>query len=234
MGMPEKYLDATLVPAGVILMGLYHVYLVYKIAHHPKTTVIGLNNINRRLWVHAIMKERMKNGVLAVQTIRNSIMASTLLASTAITLCSVVGLLLGVGNRPDEFTLYGRTGSVTSSLKCMLVLVCFLVAFVCHAQCVRYYSHVSFLITTPPPLEAEMEGCDAHAEYVSTVFNKGAYFWSLGLRAFYFSLPLFLWNFGPIPMFVCSCCLLSFLHSLDTTNSLSTFYNNGCKRGVTN
>ncbi|KAL7213966.1 hypothetical protein ACSBR1_026401 [Camellia fascicularis] len=47
-------------------------------------------------------------------------------------------------------------------------------------------------------------------EYVGRTVNKGSYLWSLGLRAFYFSFSLFLWIFGPIPMFL-SCPVLVFL-----------------------
>lgn len=54
-------------------------------------------------------------------------------------------------------------------------------------------------------------------EFVARTVNRGSYFWSLGLRAFYFSLPLFLWLFGPIPMFVSSCVLVSLLYFLDFT-----------------
>lgn len=150
-------------------------------------------------------------------------MASTLLAVTAITLCSVLALLMGVGTSPGDWTLYGMKGSVTSSVKCFVLLLCFLVAFICNAQCVRYYSHVGFLINSPP-FAPEM--ADDHREYVCRVINRGAYFWSLGLRAFYFSLPLFLWNFGPIPMFISTCVLLSFLHTFDRpSKDLNAIYN---------
>ncbi|GLJ25943.1 hypothetical protein SUGI_0497320 [Cryptomeria japonica] len=208
----ESHLDIVLVPAGFLMLVIYHGCLLHKILTHPQATFVGINTIHRQAWVQAIMKDGMKNGVLAVQTIRNGIMASTLLASTAITLCSVVGLLVGMGGSPNELTFYGMTGPLTSSVKFLVLLGCLLVAFLCHVQCVRYYSDVSFLIITPPA-SPEME--DFHVEYVSSMFKKGAYFWSVGLRAFYLCVPLFLWNFGPIPMFVASCLLLVFLHSLD-------------------
>ncbi|XP_057843423.1 uncharacterized protein LOC131052815 [Cryptomeria japonica] len=220
----KGHLDIILVPVGVLMLVAYHCRLLYRILKTPNTTFIGLNAINRRAWVNANMKEGMKNGVLAVQTLRNSIMASTLLAATAITLSSVLGILMGVGTSPGDWTMYGMKGSVASSVKCMVVLLCFLVAFICNAQFVRYYSHVGFLINTPP-LAPELE--NDHRQYVCRAINRGAYFWSLGLRAFYFSLPLFLWNFGPIPMFVSTCVLLSFLHSFDTpSNDFNAIYNN--------
>eukprot|EP01018_Ginkgo_biloba_P029597 Gb_19192 [translate_table: standard] len=149
MAREENLLDIILVPMGFAIMAAYHIYLVYRILKHPKTTVIGINVINRRAWVHAMMNDGIKNGVLSVQTLRNHIMASTLLASTAITLCSVLALLLantGNGGVQVQRMVFGERSSLASSVKYFCVLVCFLVAFVCHAQSVRYYSHVSFLI----------------------------------------------------------------------------------------
>ncbi|KAF2325549.1 hypothetical protein GH714_030243 [Hevea brasiliensis] len=123
----------------------------------------------------AFCADSLKNGVLAVQTIRNSIMASTLLATTAITLSSLI--------------------SVFS---------------------IRYYAHVSFLATVPTSVRKKDS-----IEYVARNLNRGSFFWSLGLRAFYVSFPLFLWIFGPIPMFVC-CLMMSFvLYFLDTTSSFT-------------
>ncbi|CAH1430074.1 unnamed protein product [Lactuca virosa] len=57
-------------------------------------TVIGLNAESRHQWVFSMMADPLKNGVLAVQTIRNNIMASTLLATTAITLSSIISVFV--------------------------------------------------------------------------------------------------------------------------------------------
>ena len=82
--------------------------------------------------------------------------------------------------------------------------VSFLVAFLCNMQSIRYYAHVSFLITTHA-----LKGKKDFTEYVAKTLNRGSYSWSLGLRIFYLSFPLVLWIYEAIPMFVC-CCLTSF------------------------
>ncbi|KAK2972815.1 hypothetical protein RJ640_028343, partial [Escallonia rubra] len=92
--MERQILDYVLVPSGLALMVSYHIWLLYQILNHPTRTVVGINAINRGFWVRAMMEEAPKNGVLAVQTLRNNIMASTVLASTAITLSSIIGLLM--------------------------------------------------------------------------------------------------------------------------------------------
>lgn len=53
---------------------------------------------------------------------------------------------------------------------------------------------------------------------MATTVNRGSYFWSLGLRAFYFSFPLFLWIFGPVPMFSSSFLLVFVLYFLDVSS----------------
>ncbi|KAG2667530.1 hypothetical protein I3760_15G120100 [Carya illinoinensis] len=92
--MQERFLDYVLVPSGLLLMGVYHVWLFITILFNPRRTVIGLNAECRQAWVFSIMNDPMKNGVLAVQTIRNNIMASTLLATVAITLCSLISVVV--------------------------------------------------------------------------------------------------------------------------------------------
>lgn len=59
MAWREPYLDAVLVPAGLLLMIGYHLRLMYKVRYDPLNTVIGINHVNRRAWVQTIMKVRV-------------------------------------------------------------------------------------------------------------------------------------------------------------------------------
>ena len=54
----------------------YHIYFRHKIALDPAYSVQSVNRIVRTAWVETIMNDE-KNGVLAVQTLRNSTMAAT-------------------------------------------------------------------------------------------------------------------------------------------------------------
>ncbi|WJX54439.1 hypothetical protein P8452_40322 [Trifolium repens] len=205
----NEHLEYVFVPLGLLVFFLYHMWLLFTILREPHRTIIGLNAESRHQWVHAMMKDPFKNGVLAVQTIRNNIMASTLLATTAITLSSLIGIFASSSWSSDD------TSSIlhsTSSIKRISITICFLVAFLCNIQSIRCYCHVSFLITAPTLRDKK-----AYMEYIAKTLNRGSHSWSLGLRAFYLSFPLFLWIYGPIPMFAC-CCLTSFcLYFLDTT-----------------
>lgn len=146
-------------------------------------------------------------------------MASTLLATTAITLSSLIGVFVSSSSRSGDKAselIYGNKTATLSSIKYFCILLCFLVAFLCNVQSIRYYAHVSFLATVPT-----WKDKNDSIEYVVRNLNRGSIFWSLGLRAFYLSFPLFLWIFGPIPMFVCSVIIAFTLYFLDTTTSFT-------------
>jgi len=53
--MEKEQLDFVLVPLGLLVFLMYHIWLVYSIVHNPLRTVIGLNAESRHQWVLAIM-----------------------------------------------------------------------------------------------------------------------------------------------------------------------------------
>ena len=53
--MEEKQLDYVLVPLGLAVFGIYHVWLLISILRYPTTTVVGLNAQSRRQWVFSMM-----------------------------------------------------------------------------------------------------------------------------------------------------------------------------------
>ncbi|ONI09246.1 hypothetical protein PRUPE_5G226500 [Prunus persica] len=191
--MEEEQLDYVLVPLGLLVFGTYHAWLLITILRYPIRTVVGLNAQSRRQWALSMMTDPLKNGVLAVQTIRNNIMASTLLATTAITLSSLIGVFVS-------------TPSNSRSTASRLV----------YGNKTEFLSSINFLATVPT-LKSQKD----YMEYVVRNLNRGSFFWSLGLRAFYLSFPLFLWIFGPIPMFVCCCIMSCVLYFLDTSTSFT-------------
>ncbi|CAO2204392.1 unnamed protein product [Urochloa humidicola] len=224
----EERLDLVLVPLALAALVGYHLWLLYAILRRPAKTVIGLNAIARKRWVAAMMANTEKNGVLAVQTLRNNIMASTVLATTAITLVSVISVFIGVTSPSPASSssskqqagaprlVYGSKAGEVFAAKYLAVSLCFMLAFVCNVQAIRLYAHASFLLGGLPPGPGE-ETREEFAAYVARTVNRGSYAWSLGLRAFYVSLALFLWTFGPIPMLACSVLMCGLLYFLDTT-----------------
>jgi hypothetical protein len=50
------YLDALLVPTGLLILLTYQACLVRRVKHKPLGTVIGVNHLARRQWVYSMMK----------------------------------------------------------------------------------------------------------------------------------------------------------------------------------
>ncbi|KAI3984098.1 hypothetical protein MKX01_035225 [Papaver californicum] len=185
--MKREILDYTLVSLGFGLMVYYHVWLLYRIITQPTKTVIGINAIKRKIWVKTMMEDTSKYGVLAVQTLRSNIMASTLLASTTIMLSSLTAVLMTNKNsNQSSGFVFGDNSPLGFSMKFFSILLCFLLAFLFNVQLIRYYSHANILINVP-----------------------------LKKMKYYFSFPLFLWIFGPIPMFCCCLFQIFILYFFD-------------------
>ena len=74
--------EIILVVSTAVVFIAYHMHLYAKVRRDPLTTAIGITNHARHMWVEGIIRD--KHDILAVQTLRNQVMAATFLASTAI------------------------------------------------------------------------------------------------------------------------------------------------------
>ncbi|KAL5719319.1 hypothetical protein ACHQM5_012114 [Ranunculus cassubicifolius] len=208
--MMEEQLDFILVPLGLTLMMGYHLWFLYYITHHPKKTAISINSINRQIWVQAMMEDTSKNGVCAVQTLRNNIMASSLVVTTSIMFTSIiVTLMTHTSSTVHMVFLYGNKTELGLTVKLFSIVACIFLAILLNILSVRYYSEASSLIQ----VKGEKGGSDILM--VERMVNMGNHFWTVGLRLLYGSFTLFMWLFGPIVMFLCSVLLTAMLYFLD-------------------
>jgi uncharacterized membrane protein len=190
----------------------YHLHLVYKVRNQPLTTAVGITNHVRRKWVKNVMAER--RDILAVQTLRNQVMAATFLASTAI----LISLgLLAAAFRPGLFTEISHALNLTGArnetlwlFKLMLLAVLFFAAFFNFTLSIRYFNHAGFMINIVDTGDSIVSPTS-----VAEVLNHGALHYSLGMRGYYLSVPIVLWLFGPLWMIVGTTILLGILYRLD-------------------
>ncbi|XP_008245362.1 PREDICTED: uncharacterized protein LOC103343485 [Prunus mume] len=210
MAFGKEDLDLVLVPSGLLIMFVYHIFLLYRYLHLPHTTVIGFENNDKRAWVERIMQVDKRDIGTALNVISSNISAATFLCSISLTLSSLIGAWLGSNSSNDVFTselIYGNVSPSILTIKYISLLTCFLLAFACFVQSARHFVHANYLISTPDS--------NIPAWYVELAVIRGGDFWSLGLRALYFALTLLLWFFGPIPMFLSSIVLVILLHYMD-------------------
>ncbi|XP_057503705.1 uncharacterized protein LOC130787330 [Actinidia eriantha] len=213
------YLDVILVPMGFMGMVAYHVWLWHKVRTQPLTTIIGANAIGRRLWVSAMIKDNDKKNILAVQTLRNTIMGSTLMATTSILLCSGLAAVISSTysvKKPLNDAVYGAHGEFMVALKYVTLLLIFLFSFLCHSLSIRFINQVNFLINCPPQDEDHIGiNMVTSPHYISDLLEKGFTLNTVGNRLFYSALPLLLWIFGPVLVFLCSVTVVPLLYNLD-------------------
>lgn len=202
---------ALLTGGGLVLC--YQIYLAFRNRRQPGYAIHGLNALARVRWVETIMQG--KGGeVLAVQTLRNSMMAASMMASTAILL--VIGTLnLGVETDKLEHLLRAlssrASGSSADHALIVLLLLCdFFVAFFFFSMAIRYFNHVGYMINLPQSQAALFP-----PHRVAAYLNRAGRFYSLGTRSFHMCVPLVFGLFGPVSLVVASIGLIVALNLMD-------------------
>ncbi|KAF8032154.1 hypothetical protein BT93_D1165 [Corymbia citriodora subsp. variegata] len=206
----KKDLDLVLVPGGLMIMFTYHLFFLYRYRNAPRTTVMGVENIDKRAWVDGVSEVNLDERTFATNVISSSVIAATFLASVSLTLSSLLGAWIANSDANNTFRQLGGLGDPdpsASAIKYMSLLACFILAFAFFLQSARHFIHANFLVTT------KIESISK--EDVKVVIIRGGEFSSLGLRAIYFALALLLWFFGPVPMFVASTILVMILYHHD-------------------
>lgn len=199
---------------SALLLLAYSMFIAYKTRKNPAYTVQAVNIIARTAWVESIMRDGGKE-VLAVQTLRNSTMAATFLASTAVLLIIGVLTLSAQGDKLQDtwhaLNIAGTTHAELWLAKLLIMLLDLFVAFFSFAMAVRVFNHVGYMINVPLARNHKMI-CPQH---VAIHLNRAGKFYSVGMRAYYFAVPLVFWLFGPHFMLLSTLALILILYRLD-------------------
>ncbi|KAI4989684.1 hypothetical protein ZWY2020_038047 [Hordeum vulgare] len=207
----ESYLDLILIPLGLLLPALYHAWLWRAVRRRPLSTAFGVYSAARRLWAAGMMRDNDdKKGVLVVQSLRNVIMGSTLMATTSVLFCTGIAAVLS------------STYSVKKPLSDAV--------FGAHGE---YMMALNFLINTSciPRAAADKDGDGARmvglglqlpagavGDYVGEILERGFTLNFVGNRLFYAGVPLLLWIFGPLLAFLSAMVMIPILYNLDMVN----------------
>lgn len=204
--------DVASLIASVVLIIAYHFWLRGKVKKDRTYTVQAVNIIARTAWVETIMQE--KRDVLAVQTLRNSTMAATFLASTAVLMIIGILTLSGGGKLESTWHSLNIVGAQRPELwliKLISLLLDMFVAFFSFSMSIRVFNHVGYMINVPLALKHKM----ITPAHVATHLNRAGKFYSIGMRAYYLIVPLVFWLFGPHFMFISTIGLLGVLYRID-------------------
>ncbi|CAM0952094.1 unnamed protein product [Alopecurus aequalis] len=187
----ESFLDLILIPLSLLLPMLYHAWLYRAVRHHPLSTAFGIYSASRRVWVSGMIKDNDdKKGVLVVQSLRNVIMGSTLMATTAVLFCTGIAAVLSSTyaiKKPLSDAVFGAHG--------------------------EYMMALNFLINT-----SALSGDLVTPDFMAEILERGFTLNFVGNRLFYAGVPLLLWIFGPLLAFLSSLVMIPILYNLDVVN----------------
>lgn len=189
--------------------------MTQRVRREPLYAIQGVSDIARREWVASVMRE--KNGILAVQTLRNSTMVASFMASTATLLAlgvlSLTGQAENLGRTWHALNMLGSTDQSMLVFKILTILLDLFIAFLCFTSSIRLYNHVGFMISTCT--EAVQE--DVKVCFVTAHLNNAARQFHLGMRVFYFMVPLVFWVFGSEFLLLGTAIMTAIVHLLDRT-----------------
>ncbi|KAL6198364.1 hypothetical protein ACLB2K_028155 [Fragaria x ananassa] len=183
MDFKKEYLDAVLVPAGLLFMFLYHLFLLSRYLHDPIKTSIGYENKDKETWVEKILKipELQDANDVAVKdkvsaglgVISSNTTATMTLASISLTLSTLIGgwIASSTNNLVPLEIVYGNISESIISIKYLCLLSCLLLAFSFFVQSARHFIHSNYLLSTPGATKEE------DVEKVQKAVERGSIFW---------------------------------------------------------
>jgi uncharacterized membrane protein len=191
-------------PAVLILCGVaWHAWLLRKSENVEQLMA------SRRVWLRKVMGSP-GHELLAVQTVRNSLMAASLMATTAalgVAGALSVGKEAGLLGHALSESLMGAT-ALWGAGKTALLAGALTVAFLLFSLSVRFYHRVGYTL-------AGWQGEDtAVIERAASELMRGAGFYRAGWRAFYAALTAAAWFFGTWPMCVVAILALVLDHKV--------------------
>jgi len=201
---------------AVLLIG-YQIYLRTVSRRDSLAVLSNAATLARSAWVETVMADH-GDAVLAIQTLRNSTMAASFLASTAILL--MVGALTLTGQAKSLqatwhfLNIFGTLAPELWLIKLLAILLLLFYAFFSFTNSIRINNHVGYMVT--------MRQDDGRKRFsplmVASQLNLGSDYFRVGIRAYYYLVPLVFWLFGPAYM-VASTLILVFalLPKIDLT-----------------
>ncbi|KAI9097721.1 hypothetical protein K1719_025492 [Acacia pycnantha] len=213
------YLDVILVPSALLMSIAYHLWLWHTVRTQPHRTTLGVNASVRRNWIHSMLEDNDKKNILAVQSLRNTIMGSTLMATTSVLLCTGLAAVISSTysmKKPLNDAVYGAHGEFMVALKYVTLLALFIFSFFCHSLSIRLINQVNILVNAPQDATSLVT-----ASYIHLILERGFTLNTVGNRIFYAALPLLLWIFGPLLVFLCTLTMIPVLYNLDFLFSAS-------------
>lgn len=180
----------------VLTLG-YHSFYAWLTRQRPLDTVMGKIHLYRRTWIKRVIDK--ENHTMAVQALRNLLMTSSFMASSALLVMAVILQFRFSAVPPPDLTM-----------KLDLLVAIFAFAFLSFLFGIRYLNQLTILIAADPDLISHVEPVDA-VTYLSNLLNRANNRFTYGQRAFYFSVPAVAWLMSAYAMIAAELVLAAYL-----------------------
>jgi uncharacterized membrane protein len=195
--------------ASVLLIGGYELRLWARERVNARSTARAAHAALREEWVR-LLSSQSGSEIIAVQTLRNSLMSTTISASTA-ALALVGTLSLTVPGASQGLRVFGLTRLSPGLVTELMLLATLFASFVCSATAMRYFSHAGFVMSLPvasPERELRLPTAIRYVRRAGSLYG-----W--GLRTFFMVAPLIAGLIHVFAMPVASLVLVLVLRALD-------------------
>lgn len=162
---------------------------------------------------HGFMQDNKKKDMLAIQSLRNSLMSAILSASIAILINTTMAALSNNAYKASHLlrhAIFGSQTGPTIALKFASASLLLLFSFLCSSMAVWCLIEANFLINSSELFQGQAQ----------RMLKRG---WVLGLvgnRALYVTLSILLWLFGPVPLALSSVALVWVFYNLDFVHGI--------------
>ena len=195
----------------ICLLG-YRTFLSFMLRNRPGRLFLGKLQQYRNAWIET--HSGSQESIVVVQTLRNTIMSASFLASTAILLImgafNLLHTLHSSAKPLKPLVLYGVSDPGVEVVKILLVIIVLSYCFFNFTWHIREINYMSFILNIPKERLDEIEGGDSTPHIAQMFLTSGLYF-SLGMRGYYFLIPLMMWFFSPILLIVATMSILLIL-----------------------
>jgi uncharacterized membrane protein len=109
-------------------------------------------------------------------------------------------------------SVFGSKHAELWLIKLLLLLLDFFIAFFSFTSAIRMFNHVGYMISIPAGSDSTIK-----VPQVASHLNRAGRYYSLGMSAYYISVPLVFWLFGPVFLVLATIGLVIVLYYLDRT-----------------
>ena len=197
------------IAASVLVIAGYELRMAAVGRRTPHATARSAHALLRSEWVEALSAQPGSE-ILAVQTLRNSLMSATISASTAaLALMGTLSVLASTAARGLES--HAAQPLTTRVVLELLLLATLFASYMCSAMAMRYFNHAGFAMSMPVQFEQRKRREPMAGAYV----RRAGLLYSWGLRLFLYVAPLVAGLISPFAMPVAAGVLVYVLRAFD-------------------